>query len=75
MTETCIRASVRTYRVAIDEARQTIQHDCADWSRRSTAKRFCKHLTKVFLMLPEARACQTLSKICDELDSWSFEQP
>ncbi len=74
LTETCVKASVRAYRVVIDEAKQTIQHDCADWSRRSTAKWFCKHLAKVFLMLPGARACQTLSKIRDELDSWSFEQ-
>ncbi len=74
LTETHIKASVRTYRVVIDGMKHTIQHDCADWSRQSIAKRFCKHVVKVFLMLPETSANRMLMKICQELDSWSFEQ-
>ena len=74
MTETRIKASIRTYPVFVDEAEHVILHDCADWGRQSKAKQFCKHVVKVFLMLPEARAEEMLSRIHDKLDSWSFRQ-
>jgi len=74
VTETCIKASIRTYRVIVDESKQEILHDCADWSRQSKDKQFCKHLVKIFMMLPEARAVKTLSRIHDEMDSWNFRQ-
>jgi len=74
VAEPHIKASIRRYRVVVDEERREILHDCADWGRQCSAKQFCKHLVKVFLMLPKGRAEETLSKISGELDLWSFRQ-
>jgi len=68
-----VRATVRRYHVLIDVSNKTIYHDCADWSRCAPMKKFCKHLGKLFLYLPEEKATQILRRIHAELHNWEFK--
>lgn len=67
-----ISARIRDYRVVIDLEARTILHDCADWDRCIPRKRFCKHMGKVFLVLPRESATSILERIRSEKEGWEF---
>ena len=70
--ENRIEAIIRDYHVVIDVENRIILHDCADWSRCIPQKRFCKHLGKLFLTLPEEKSIEILRKIFSEKPYWEF---
>ncbi len=67
-----LMARVRGYDVTIDLRQGVILHDCADWSRQSQKKMFCKHLAALFLNLPPERARRLLRQIIRERDKITF---
>ncbi len=73
VSNNAVRASVKDYRVTIDFKNHRILHDCVDWSRYIPQKQFCKHLGKIFLMLPELKSLEILRQIHNDLDGWEFK--
>ncbi len=71
-TENQITATIRDYRIVIDLANRLVLHNCADWSRVLSSKRFCKHLGKLLLSLGEEEASRILEKIYANLEAWEF---
>ncbi len=67
-----VRAKIKEYSVIIDLDGRVILHDCTDWVKYTHEKRFCKHIGKIFLCLPEAEAEQILKEISSRKDSWQF---
>lgn len=67
-----LHARIRTYDVRIDFKKKTIEHDCADWGRRKTGKKLCKHLGKIMLTIPEGDATLLLRDIIAKPDSWQL---
>jgi len=60
--------------VAIDTSASLIIHACQDWiDRRASVQQFCKHVTKVFLMMPEKLSSDILNQMAESLDDWKFE--
>jgi len=72
-SEERVRASIRDYQVLIDLKGKAVYHDCADWSRCIPLKEFCKHVGKIFLILPEERAVSILTVIGREKQVWEFK--
>ena len=70
--ENRIEAIIGDYHLVIDLENRIILHDCADWSRCIPQKRFCKHLGKLFLTLPEEKSIEILKKIFSEKTYWEF---
>ncbi len=70
--EDLIRAMVKDYHIVIDSENKVVLHDCADWRKLVPNKRFCKHLGKLFLYLPDERAKSILERIYTEEEDWSF---
>jgi hypothetical protein len=73
VTDTKVEASVRDYHIVIDLANRVVLHDCADWSRCVSDKRFCKHVGKLMLTLNEKKALEIMSKIYSEKQAWEFK--
>lgn len=73
ISEKLIKARVRDYKVIIDVENKLISHDCADWTRTSVEKNFCKHLAKIFLLLPRQISVPLLKNIVSERDQWIFK--
>lgn len=71
--EQVLKARIRSYNVEIDLETKTIRHDCADWGRRKTVNKLCKHLGKALLTLPEEKAHTLLKEIITEPKSWHLE--
>ncbi|MDH5439290.1 MAG: hypothetical protein OEZ48_12905 [Candidatus Bathyarchaeota archaeon] len=67
-----LKARVRDYIVNIDFRRKVIAHDCADWRRRKTAKRLCKHVGKILLAISEEKAQVLLRDLISNPDYWSL---
>ncbi|MFX1474116.1 MAG: hypothetical protein ACFFCO_01395 [Promethearchaeota archaeon] len=70
-----IEASIkgtRVYQLILDEGAKVIQHDCPDWIRKSKLRRFCKHVTKIFLLLEKGKAVRILTSMLG--GSWRFEE-
>ena len=70
-----IKATVhgtRTYTLELDEDKMQILHDCPDWRRVSVLHRFCKHVTKLLLLLEKEEALRVLHSL--QKDSWEFIQ-
>jgi uncharacterized protein YecE (DUF72 family) len=68
-----IEATVRNYHIVIDLETKTIQHDCEDWGKGLTTKRFCKHIGKLFLSLDTEKATDILKRIRAEKEEWQFK--
>jgi hypothetical protein len=64
------------YTIEMDLNTKYLKHDCHDFeARRSKKKQFCKHLTKLFLMLRESHKSSTekfLKSLSENLESWNF---
>jgi hypothetical protein len=73
VSNNAVRASVKDYRVTVDFKNHRILHDCVDWSRCIPQKQFCKHLGKIFLMLPELKSLEILQQIHNDLNDWEFK--
>jgi len=73
VSERGVSARVKAYKVEIDRAERRVFHDCEDWKKLAESKRFCKHLVKLFLLLPRETAVSILSDIVSNLEEWSFE--
>jgi hypothetical protein len=67
-----LNARIRTYNVRIDFKQKVIEHDCADWGRRKTGKKLCKHLGKIMLTIPEEKAILLLRDIIEKPNSWQL---
>lgn len=67
-----IEAKIHDYTVVVNSKENYIRHDCEDWQKRIEAKRFCKHVTKLFLSIPEEQSRQLLSQIISKIESWTF---
>jgi uncharacterized protein YecE (DUF72 family) len=72
-TENEIIAQVRNYRVNIDVEAKTIMHDCADWGKGISSKRFCKHVGRLFLALDKELAEKMLREMRDHKNKWRFQ--
>lgn len=68
-----VKAKVKEYTVVIDCESKTLLHDCADFSRVSVAKQFCKHVAKLFTALPQQLSSSILKKIHQEVEEWTFK--
>jgi len=68
-----IMARVRDYRVNIRVEAKTIVHDCADWEKGVSSKRFCKHIGRLFLALDRELATEILREMHDHKQEWRFE--
>jgi hypothetical protein len=64
------------YIIEIDLNKKILQHNCHDFiSRRAENKKFCKHITKLFLILKEQNeqaAEYFLNKLAEDIDMWNF---
>ena len=67
-----VEARVKEYKINIDIAGKRIEHDCEDWTKRVDKKEFCKHVGKLFLVLPRAEALSILEDMRKNLDDWKF---
>jgi hypothetical protein len=68
----------KPYIIQIDMNNKTLKHDCHDFiTRRSKNKKFCKHLTKFFLILKDKNedlAIKVLNTIADSIPNWEFTE-
>jgi hypothetical protein len=62
----------RDYQLSLDEELRIIGHNCPDWRKVSVIRRFCKHVTKLFLSLEEDEAIRLLLSM--QRDPWKFEE-
>jgi len=58
------------YSLLLDEETRIISHDCPDWKRTRLLRRFCKHVAKLFLLLPHDDAVRILSSM--QREPWQF---
>ncbi len=72
-TDSTIKASVREYHIVIDFPNKVILHDCADWDKMASEKKFCKHLGKLMLSIENKRALKILNTIRSEITDWDFK--
>jgi len=68
-----LEATIREYHIVIDFEARTILHDCADWSKMLSSKRFCKHIGKLLLSMDKERATNMLRKIYSQKEAWQFK--
>lgn len=65
-----------SYLIEIDTNNKILRHNCHDFeTRRADNKKFCKHLTKLFLLLKDKNeniAEFFLSKLAENIDKWDF---
>gem|GEM_PF-3002356 len=57
-----IEVVIRDYHAVIDENDRIIMHNCADGARCVINMSFCKHLRKIFLIIPKGQAIRILRK-------------
>jgi len=64
------------YIIEINTNKKILRHNCHDFeSRRAENKKFCKHLTKLFLLLKEKNeniAEFFLNELAENIDMWDF---
>ncbi|MFX0021692.1 MAG: hypothetical protein ACFE9S_05160 [Candidatus Hermodarchaeota archaeon] len=65
-----------SYVIEIDTNNKVLRHTCHDFeTRRANTKKFCKHITKLFLLLKdknEKLAEFFLNDIAENIDMWDF---
>lgn len=67
-----ITALIREYHVIVEE-NGSIMHNCLDWANCILNKSFCKHLGKLFLVIPRDLAVEILRKLVLEKEDWHFK--
>ena len=73
MTPEYVSGTIKNYDFTINVKERKIYHNCDDWKKRVQQKRFCKHMVKVFLLMPESISLTILKDIIDNYDFWVFE--
>jgi len=68
-----IEAAIRNYHITIDANTKTIEHDCEDWTKGLVARRFCKHVAKLFLSIEGTQAMSMLKNIHTHRNEWQFK--
>ena len=73
-----IKGTKKEYRLMIDFEKKILNHNCTDFLMdRKWKKRFCKHITKVFLQIEEqygkSLSQDFLISLYHDLDKWVFE--
>ncbi len=65
-----------SYIIEIDINKKILHHNCHDFEeRRAENKKFCKHITKLFLLLKEKNNSSAeffLNELAKEIDKWEF---
>jgi len=72
LTDDLIKARIKDYIAVIDLENKILMHNCADFARVSVVKQFCKHLAKLFQVLPRDRSASILKKMYNEISEWTF---
>jgi len=72
-TDERVEAVLREYHIVIDFEGRTILHDCADWSKMLSSKKFCKHIGKLLLSLKREKAARILRQIYGQKETWQFK--
>jgi len=72
-TDNRIKALIREYHIVIDLENRMVLHDCADWNRVLSNKRFCKHIGKLLLSLDRKKASNILNQIYADKETWEFK--
>jgi uncharacterized protein YecE (DUF72 family) len=73
VSDSGVRASIRSYNFSVDTRNRVMLHDCADWSRCTSAKQFCKHVGKIMLTVPREKATEIMKHIAAEREKWEFK--
>lgn len=68
-----IEARIKEYSLEVDLKNRILKHNCEDWFKGAGMKRICKHIGKLFLILPEKKAQEILKDMWEEKDKWKFE--
>jgi uncharacterized protein YecE (DUF72 family) len=71
-TDDPIQATIRDYHIEVDVQGKKVLHDCADWERVSSTKKFCKHVAKLFFSIERQRAAEILKDIYGNEEAWQF---
>jgi len=72
ISDILIEGKVKNYKFRIDSNERVLEHKCADWEKGRKSKRLCKHINKVFLVLPPTLARKIIKNISESLDDWKF---
>jgi hypothetical protein len=72
-SEKTVRATVRNYSIELDLKEKVLTHDCDDWMKGVGIKRLCKHVVKLFLLLPRNRSETVLRDMLDTKADWQFQ--
>ncbi|MFW9878490.1 MAG: hypothetical protein ACFFG0_35865, partial [Candidatus Thorarchaeota archaeon] len=76
MKSTVSGSKEEPYYIEIDINNKLLKHNCHDFeTRRSINKKFCKHLTRLFLLLKEEKediAEFFLKDLAENIDKWEF---
>jgi len=67
-----IKARIKKYTIEVDLQRRLLKHDCNDWRKGRNKKRICKHVVKLFLMIPKEHSKKILRDIVENRDDWGF---
>jgi uncharacterized protein YecE (DUF72 family) len=68
-----LQATIREYHIDVDPQSRSVLHDCADWGRVSSTRKFCKHVARLFLSMGKQRATEILKDIYDNEEAWQFK--
>ncbi|ABL77548.1 protein of unknown function DUF72 [Thermofilum pendens Hrk 5] len=68
-----LRGTVKQYFVGVDPGGRRIVHDCEDWRKSLETKRLCKHIVKLFQVLPREYSLNVLRDFAENMDEWTFE--
>jgi uncharacterized protein YecE (DUF72 family) len=72
-THEWLRAKTRRYRIEVDRESKVLRHDCDDWKKGLGRRRICKHVVKLFLMIPQEDARDVVEDLIKNKDAWSFQ--
>ena len=72
-SENMIKAKIRTYLIEVNLKEKMLKHNCDDWNKGLEVKRICKHLVKLFMMIPLEKSMRILRDIIENKDEWKFE--
>ncbi len=68
-----IRAKIRKYTIELNIKERSFKHNCDDWHQGLRIKRICKHVVKLFMIIPKEEAREVLKDIITNRDIWSFQ--
>ncbi len=72
-SEELIRAKIRRYTIEVNRTTKVLKHDCDDWRKGLGMKRLCKHVVKLFLILPSEDSRQILMDLIENADAWRLQ--